>query len=676
MARLTYNQSSFAFGEISPLSYGRVDVTAYRQGLKTCRNAIVGARGELHRRPGTRFVAQTKDQNEVVLIPFRYTADEAYVIEVGNGYMRFFTDRAPLMVDGSPYELVSPFVTADLSDLRYAQDADDLFLVHPNHPPQRLQRKSSTSFVLADVPFSSPAWDSQNTERWIKLTVTDGSMVATEGEPFDISWLGRSIRLFDGSWKQSTVSAMISPTQAELSDAITVATTYNWQLTAFYPGNYPSQVLFHEERLVFAATPERPQTFWMSQVSDYRNFEPAEDDGAVLASNAISGTLNDNQINKIHWLASLNANMLVGTESGIWVVRSSSSSEGLSPSTVTARRQDARASAGVPPTLVGDSLMFLNRAQRKLYSLRLDNGVDRYSAVDESLLADHILSSGGVRMAYQESPHGLLWIARRDGQLACLTYDTSREVIGWSRHDLGGQVGSGSAKVESLTAIPQPSIGIAGAENSPDDLWMVVQREIGGQTRRFIEHFESYWDYESTLETAFFVDAGKSYTGSGISELAGLEHLEGQSLIALADGQALSGLVPAGGIVTLPTAADQVQIGLPFATQGEILDIDVGGNDGSAVGKPRAIFESVFKVWRSWHLQAGSSLDALRPLQFDEAAQDQDPDTALPRAYSGLVRQKHDEGGWRRRTNLAWEQQDPYPFTLLSLTLRLSTSGG
>lgn len=265
---------------------------------------------------------------------------------------------------------------------------------------------------------------------------------------------------------------------------------------------------------------------------------------------------------------------------------------------------------------------------------------------------------------------------RRDGQLACLTYDTSREVIGWSRHDLGGQAAGGGARVESLAAVPQPNTGTTGADNSPDDLWMVVEREINGQTRRFVEHLERYWDYESDLETAFFVDAGKSFAGAGLSQLSGLEHLEGQSLIALADGQAISGLVPSGGVVTLPQSADQVQIGLPFATQGEILDIDFGGNDGSAVGKPRAIFEAVFKVWRSWHLQAGSSLDTLRALPFEEAAGDQDPEAVLPRAYSGLVRQKHDEGGWRRRTNLAWQQQDPYPFTLLSLTLRLSTAGG
>lgn len=400
MARLTYNQSSFSFGEISPLSYGRVDVSAYRQGLKTCRNAIVGARGELHRRPGTRFVAETKDQNQVVLIPFRYTADEAYVIEVGHGYMRFYTNRAPLMVGGIPYELASPFATDDIADLRFAQDADVLFIVHPKHPPQRLQRTSSTSFTLDDFPFTSPAWASQNTERWLKLSVTNGSMVANKGQPFDASWVGRNIRLFDTAWQESVITAVLSPTEAELADPITVSKTHQWQLNAFYTDNYPSQVVFHEERLVFAATPDKPQTFWMSQVSDYRNFEPTENDGTVLATNAISGTLNDNQINKIHWLASLNANLLVGTESGVWVVRSSSSSEGLSPSSVTARRQHARASAGVPPMLVGDSLMFLNRAQRKLYSLRLDNGVDHYRAVDESLLADHILSSGGLRMAY------------------------------------------------------------------------------------------------------------------------------------------------------------------------------------------------------------------------------------------------------------------------------------
>jgi hypothetical protein len=672
MARLTINQSSFAFGEISPLSYGRVNVAAYRQGLKTCRNAVVGARGELHRRPGTRFVAATKANSQAVLIPFRYTADKAYVIELGPGNMRFFTQRAPLKVGGVIYELVTPYSVDELADVRFAQDADVLFLVHPNHPPQRLQRLSDSAFSLEDFPFTVPVWDTQNTDPDIKLVVNSGAITATSGTPFDASWVGRSVRFFDTDWKQGKVTSVISATQAQLDQSITVTETSQWQLSAFYSGNYPSQVLFHEERLVFAATASRPQTFWMSQIADYQNFAPTEEDGTVVDTNAISGTMNDNQINKIHWLASLNANLLVGTESGVWVVRSSNSSTGLSPSSVIARRQHATASAAVPPILIGDSLMFLNRPQRKLYSLRLDNGVDHYSALDESLLADHILGSGGSRMAYQESPHGLLWIARRDGQMACLSYDVSREVIGWSRHDLGGD----AAKVESLAAIPQPNTGVQGADTSPDDLWLVVSRQVGGQTQRFIEHFESYWSYESTLEQAFFVDAGLSFSGQGMTSFTGLDHLNGQSLVALVDGQAISGLVPSGGALTPPQSADQVQIGLPYATEGEILDIDAGGDDGSAIGKPRAIFEVTFNVWRSWQLRAGPSLDTLRPLAFQSAAEDEDPNLPLPRAYSGLVRQKQDEGGWKRRTNLAWQQSDPYPFTLLSLTLRLSSAGG
>lgn len=38
----------------------------------------------------------------------------------------------------------------------------------------------------------------------------------------------------------------------------------NWQ-----EGNYPSCVTFHQERLVLAATPDRPATIWMSRVGDF-----------------------------------------------------------------------------------------------------------------------------------------------------------------------------------------------------------------------------------------------------------------------------------------------------------------------------------------------------------------------------------------------------------------------
>ena len=63
-------QTTFSTGEISPALYGRVDLQRYTSGLRLCENMFVKAEGGVTKRPGTKFVAPTKDQTGgIQLIP-------------------------------------------------------------------------------------------------------------------------------------------------------------------------------------------------------------------------------------------------------------------------------------------------------------------------------------------------------------------------------------------------------------------------------------------------------------------------------------------------------------------------------------------------------------------------------------------------------------------------------
>lgn len=85
----TVRQFSFAGGEISPSLYGRVDTVKYSTGLRTCRNFFVQRHGGVANRPGTAFVGEVKDSTKKVrLIPFIFNADQTYILEFGDLYMR------------------------------------------------------------------------------------------------------------------------------------------------------------------------------------------------------------------------------------------------------------------------------------------------------------------------------------------------------------------------------------------------------------------------------------------------------------------------------------------------------------------------------------------------------------------------------------------------------------
>lgn len=94
MPKVSPLQDNFSSGEFSPLLYGRVSADRYKSALKTCLNYIPTIQGGLTRRPGTYFVAKTKDSSKQSrLIPFEFSTTQAYILEFGDEYIRFYKDN-------------------------------------------------------------------------------------------------------------------------------------------------------------------------------------------------------------------------------------------------------------------------------------------------------------------------------------------------------------------------------------------------------------------------------------------------------------------------------------------------------------------------------------------------------------------------------------------------------
>lgn len=86
-------QTNFTRGELSPRLHARVDIEFYKAALKTCTNWTVLKQGGLRKRPGFRFVKEVKDSTKRArLIPFVFSTEQAYVIELGEGYARYYAN--------------------------------------------------------------------------------------------------------------------------------------------------------------------------------------------------------------------------------------------------------------------------------------------------------------------------------------------------------------------------------------------------------------------------------------------------------------------------------------------------------------------------------------------------------------------------------------------------------
>jgi hypothetical protein len=88
---LRTGQHNFSKGVISDELVARIDVASYASGLKRADNVIVLKYGGITKRPGTRLVAEVYDDSgvrSVRLIPFQFSIEQTYALEMGQGYMR------------------------------------------------------------------------------------------------------------------------------------------------------------------------------------------------------------------------------------------------------------------------------------------------------------------------------------------------------------------------------------------------------------------------------------------------------------------------------------------------------------------------------------------------------------------------------------------------------------
>ncbi len=96
--KATWVQTNFNAGEWTPLAWGRFDLAKYKNGLAECKNFTPTQQGGLTRRPGTRAVSAVKDSSYAPRLQrFEFSITQAYVLEFGNNYIRFFANDGQLL---------------------------------------------------------------------------------------------------------------------------------------------------------------------------------------------------------------------------------------------------------------------------------------------------------------------------------------------------------------------------------------------------------------------------------------------------------------------------------------------------------------------------------------------------------------------------------------------------
>lgn len=578
-------QRSFASGELSPSLYAHTDLSKYAVGCRTLRNMYVQRHGGASNRPGTQFITEVKTSaNAVRLIPFEISSKQGYALEFGNLFVRFLTNGAYITLPGaasgwafpffysqgdtastggvnyvnitgsnpntapnlnptdwypltggtfaaSIYELPTPYVVADLPEIRFAQRSGVIVLTHPTYAPRSLTRNTDTAWALTlntFSPLSQPPtslaigaggsagsqtyWAvtsvaTETFEESIAATANALNKIPSSSTPTALSWLSPSsgpvpkyYRVYRGT--DGVSYGFVGQTSsAAFSDVGIVPDLFSTPpdvRSVFDAVNkYPTAVSHYQQRLAFAGSNLEQETVWASRTAKYTNFTktfPLQDDDAVTF------TMVGRKLNAVKHIIDL-GKLVVFTQNEEKVVEGDDAGI-LRPDAVNPRKLSANGSGTLRPIEIGDSAIYAQTRGtivRDLKPLRSNAYVaGSYEGNDLTVWAGHLFQGFTiVDWDFAQSPNSIVWCVRSDGILLGLTYLPEFDIYGWHRHDTDGVV-------ENVCVVP---------EGSEDRVYLVVRRTINGATKRYIERMASRFYDPLRPQDAYFVDCGSTYDG-------------------------------------------------------------------------------------------------------------------------------------------------------------------
>lgn len=404
-------------------------------------------------------------------------------------------------------------------------------------------------------------------------------------------------------------------------------------------GNYPSTLTFFEQRLLWARTANHPNAIYGSRSGSFENMDISR---PLKASDSLSFALVAGRVNAVNQLVSMN-DLLALTSDAIFKIEGGQAGY-IGATDFVTRRQNGRGASRLSP-LVIDSVCFYQTAiGNGVRTLGYEFQTDSINSNDVTIFSPHLFRGFDiVSWAYAQEPRSIIWAARNDGALLCFTWEQEQQVWGWTLCETDGLV-------ESVCVI---------SENGEDRLYLTVRRN----GKLLIERMAAArWD---GVENCCFLDSAVSYAfDAPATRLRGLDHLEGKTISALADGNVVSGLVVANGVVDLPDAASIVTAGLPYTATIETLPLAYQGQGGWTIAKPQTQAKAVIRVVETRGLKAGptdAKLETLRARTTEILGQPNRLQTGLLETWL-----RPDINGGAR---VVVQSSDPLPMTITGIYL-------
>lgn len=417
---------------------------------------------------------------------------------------------------------------------------------------------------------------------------------------------------------------------------------------------WPSATRFYEGRLGWAGKDQ----IALSQSDDYYGYDPtAEGDAGPIVR-----TIGAGPVDTINWMLSLQR-LLLGGQGAERSCRSNSLDEPLTPTNFNIKTASTQGSGNVPPAIVDKSGIYVQRGGTRVYQLELDPAAYEYTSTHLSAIIPEIGEPSIVRVGVQRQPDTRVHFVRSDGTVAVLLFDKVENIICWFEIESDAATGL----IEDVVVLP-------GDEGSPEDqVYYVVKRTVNGAAVRYLEK----WALESACVGGSLnlqADSFITYSGSAITAVTGLGHLEGQSVVVWADGLDVGTVVDSdgnrtqtytvsGGQITLATAASNIVVGLPYTAQwksGKLVQIQEAINMQKQISGLGMVLDRT----HAFGIQFGPDFTQMDDMPSVDAGAPQDPD-AIHDSYDDQTFPF--PGKWDTDSRLCLKAMAPRPCTVLSV---------
>lgn len=584
-------------------------------------------------------------------------------------------------------EVATPFLEAELFELKFAQKGVDLYIVHPNHAPRKLTYTSPTSWAMTthtitngpaltagDRPSSVSFYeqrlvyagtDNGPQTMWFSKSGDEDDFTtgtgADDGIQYTIAGDGNTIRWLAGTDKflaVGTFSDILKVTggidDVITPDSISVKPSNAYGCADINPVGRNNELFYMQ----------RNKLILRSFEYDFQN-----DGYLAIDRNTVADHITKTGVNQISFQETRPNILWAVKENGEIIGMTVEQQEGVSGWHRHKTDGDIISIASTPRQTNFDQLWVCVK--------RNIDGSDKYYIEYFSDEVSHPRrddTNTGVKSDDDGTWENLIFESMKDYIYvdSALTYDGT--LVGANAN---ATMTPGAVTGSSVTFTAGASVFSSGDVGR--EIWRKSvngdefgRAEITAYTSATVVTCTILEDFNSTDA----IPAGEWYLTA--DEITGLDHLEGKTVSVIADGGQHPRATVTDGVISLESQSSVVHVGLPYKGYLETNDIEAGAIAGPAQTKKKILKRVGVRLLDTLYAKYGASYYTLNNVEQRTANMKMD---RPPLLFSGDVVENYAnqinnpiDAGWTREKRVIIAQEQPFPCNVQLIVPYVETS--